>query len=151
MIRTSTDISQPTGKLWVVGIGPGDPHLLTPSARQALRTSHVVVGLHAYLEMIRPLLSDQQVIARPLTEEVERASEAVERAFGGQTVAIISSGDAGIYGMAGLVWELLAERKWSPKTGPEVEVVPGVSALNAAAALVGAPLMHDFAPIPGRT
>ncbi len=135
------------GKLYVVGLGPGSAAQLTPQARAALIDSQVVAGYRTYLDLIRPLLEGKEVLASGMMQEVARAKAAVERAATGKTVALVSSGDPGIYGMAGLVYELLREQGWQRDVGLEVEVVPGVAALNAAAALLGAPLMHDFAAI----
>jgi precorrin-3B C17-methyltransferase len=95
---------------------------------------------------VQDLVQDKECIALPLTHEVERASLAVDRALHGQAVCVISSGDAGIYGMASLVLEVAAQRAPASRL-PEVVVVPGVSAINACAALLGAPLGHDFAVI----
>ncbi len=104
--------------------------------------------------MIRPLLGQQEIIATGMRGEVKRAQEAVAAALAGARVALVSSGDIGIYGMAGLVLEICREKGLKPgplNGGPEVglalEIVPGIPALAAAAALLGAPLMHDFAAI----
>ncbi|MER3420407.1 MAG: precorrin-3B C(17)-methyltransferase [Chloroflexota bacterium] len=135
------------GKLTVVGFGPGAQDHLTFRARQAIEEAEVVVGYSTYINLVRPLLEGKEVIRSGMQEEIGRARAAVEKAEEGRKVAVISSGDAGIYGMAGLVLEVLAERGWDPETGVEFEVVPGVTALSACAALVGAPIMHDFAAI----
>lgn len=130
-----------TGKLWVVGIGPGDLAHMTPAARAAIDAAELVVGYSTYLNLISALISDKEQIASGMRQEVERCRLAIEQASAGRQVALVSSGDAGIYGMAGLVLELLDQDKL------EVEIVPGVSAVQAAAARLGAPLMHDFAVI----
>lgn len=150
------------GRLCLVGLGPGHGEHMTGRARDAVAASEVVVGYTTYLRLIRPLVEGKAVVQTGMTEEVGRAVTAVELAEAGRRVAVVSGGDAGIYGMAGLVMEVLAERGWTPAdarppwarlwTRPgggdlEVEVVPGVSALNACAALVGAPLMNDFAAV----
>ncbi|BDG61555.1 precorrin-3B C(17)-methyltransferase [Caldinitratiruptor microaerophilus] len=135
------------GKLYVVGFGPGAEAHLTRRAREAIEDSEVVVGYTTYIGLVRPLLEGKEVIRSGMQEEIARAVAAVERAEQGRRVAVISSGDAGVYGMAGLVLEVLAGRGWDPETGVELEIVPGVTALNACAALVGAPIMHDFAAI----
>lgn len=135
------------GKICIIGLGPGSLELLAPKARKAIESAQVVIGYQGYVDLVHELLRHQEVIARPLTEEVARAREAVELARAGKQVAVISSGDAGVYGMAGLVYEVLADEGWRCEEGPEVEVVPGISAANACASLVGAPLMHDFAAI----
>jgi precorrin-3B C17-methyltransferase len=115
---------------------------MTGQAAEALRQAEVVVGYHGYFAGIEDLLAGKEWLALPLTHEVERARLAVERMRGGRSVVVISSGDPGVYAMAGLVLECLGD-----DTTGDVAVVPGVSAVNAAAALLGAPLGHDFAVI----
>jgi cobalt-factor III methyltransferase len=131
------------GKLYVVGFGPGHYDHMTNRAREAIRDSDVIVGYNTYVEIIRGLLDDQEIVQTGMTEEVSRAQTAVELAGNGKKVAVISSGDAGVYGMAGLVYEVLVEKGWRPGEGVEVEVIPGVSAINSCAALLGSPVMHD--------
>lgn len=135
------------GELYVVGLGPGHPDLLAPRARAALAAADVVVGYRGYLAQLDGVVPVRRAVASELTQEVERATLAVDRAWRGERVAVVSSGDAGVYGMAGLILEVLAARDWDPEDGPAVEVVPGITAITAAAALVGAPLMHDFAVV----
>jgi precorrin-3B C17-methyltransferase len=135
------------GKILIVGFGPGSAEHLTFRARQAVEEADVVVGYTTYIGLIRDLVRGREVIMTGMQEEVQRARMAVEKAEQGHRVAVVSSGDAGIYGMAGLVFEVLHERGWRPGEGVEVEVVPGVTALCAAGALLGAPIMHDFASI----
>lgn len=135
------------GRILLVGLGPGSPEHMTFRARQAIAESDSVVGYETYIELIKDLLAGQEVFQTGMQEEVARAKKAVELAEAGRTVAVVSSGDAGIYGLAGLVYEILKERGWSLGNGIKVEVVPGVTALSAAAALLGAPLMHDFCAI----
>src|SRR5512140_3106479 len=131
-------------KLFVVGIGPGDLKHMTYEARGALEEAEVVVGYKTYLDSIEPLLSGKEVVSTGMTKEVERCREALRIAGSGRTVALVSGGDSGIYGMAGLVLELADTGE---SGSPEIVVIPGVSALQAAAAVLGAPLMHDFAVI----
>ena len=135
------------GRLFVVGLGPGDLSLLTGQASAALDVAEIVVGYRAYLEQAAELLIGKLLEPGELGGEVERAERAVELAAGGRTVALVSSGDAGVYGMASPAFEALERRQASGLALPEVEVVPGVSALLAAGALVGAPLGADFAAI----
>ena len=130
-------------KLYVVGIGPGGLNHLTPAASAAIAAADVVVGYKPYLDMIAPLLAGKELVSSGMMREVERCRAALEQAQAGRTTALVSSGDAGIYGMAGLALELAA----SLAAAPEIEVVPGISAVQAAAAVLGAPLMHDFAVI----
>lgn len=131
-------------KLYVVGIGPGDLKHMTCEAREALEAAEVVVGYRTYLDFIEPLLVGKEVISTGMTKEVERCREALRVVASGQPVALVSGGDAGIYGMAGLVLELVEKGEFG---SPEIVVIPGVSALQSAAAVLGAPLMHDFAVI----
>ncbi|HLF05532.1 MAG TPA: precorrin-3B C(17)-methyltransferase [Dehalococcoidia bacterium] len=134
------------GKLYLVGLGPGDAAHLTPAARLALQESQVVVGFRGYMAQVADLLAGKECIAMELGQELERAERAVAQARAGRTVAVVSSGDAGIYGMAGPVFRVLTDLDWDGQS-PAVEVVPGVSALQSAAALLGSPLMQDFCAI----
>jgi len=135
------------GKLFVVGTGPGSHEHITPAARDAIRSADIVVGYGTYLDLIKDLLVDKEVLATGMTQEVDRCRKAIEIAREGKTVAIISGGDPGVYAMAGLVFELLRSIEEKIETLPVVEVIPGISALNASASRLGAPLMHDFACI----
>jgi precorrin-3B C17-methyltransferase len=118
--------------------------LLTGQAQTALQRAEVVIGYEGYFPWVADLVRDKECIALPLTQEVARARLAVERALAGQAVSVISSGDAGVYGMASLVLEVLEQRQ-AVALLPDVVVVPGVSAITACAALLGAPIGHDFA------
>lgn len=136
-----------TGQLWLVGIGPGQLTQITPAAQTAINQADAVIGYGLYVDLIRPLLRPGQIVETlPITQERQRAERAIELARWGLTVAVISSGDCGIYGMAGLVMEQLQQSGWDGQT-PAVEVFPGITALQAAAARVGTPLMHDFCAI----
>jgi len=125
-----------------VGLGPGGRDHLTPAAQAALRAAEVVVGYRPYLDLVSDLLAGKRTVASGMREEVPRAQAAIAEAQRGARVAVVSTGDAGIYGMAGLVMELLPDDCDIP-----VEVVPGITAASAAAACLGAPLMNDFAVI----
>lgn len=130
----------------VVGLGPGDASLLAPAARIALEQADAVVGYKGYMQLVSPeLLEGKEVFSTGMTGEVERGNKVLEYALQGLKTVVVSSGDAGIYAMAGLVLELLESRNLADSL--EFEVVPGIPALAAAAALLGAPLMHDFASI----
>lgn len=133
------------GKLYIVGIGPGYEKYMVPRAKECIEESQVIIGYETYVALIEHLIKDKEVHSYPMTQEVDRANEAIRFAEEGKVVSLISSGDPGIYGMAGLVYEILAEKGW--KDDPYVEVVPGVSALNACSALIGSPLMTDFAVV----
>ena len=136
-----------TGKLYLVGIGPGNLNQITPAAKTAITEADVVIGYKLYLDLIKPLKRPDQIVeASPITQEQQRAKRAIELARWGLTVAVVSSGDCGIYGMAGLVLEELQATGWNGKT-PQVQIFPGISALQSAASKVGAPLMHDFCAI----
>ena len=133
------------GRIFVVGVGPGHADLLTPQAARAIGEAEVIVGYAGYFPWVEQLIAGKERIALPLGQERERAALALEHAARGRTVAVISSGDPGIYAMASVVLEMLGTMELDAR--PRIEIVPGVSALNAAAALLGAPLGHDFAAI----
>jgi len=139
------EVRKENGKLSLIGIGPGAPEQMTFKAREALDRSNVVVGYKTYVKLIEQFLSQKEVIAGGMGGEVERMKRAVSLAEEGKTVAVVCSGDAGIYGMAGLVGEIMQQQGDSAKF--EIEVIPGVPSLCATAALLGAPIMHDFAAI----
>ncbi len=135
------------GKLLLVGTGPGKLEQMTPAAQTAVASADAVIGYSLYIDLIAPILRPHQIIeALPITKERDRAQRAIELASWGLSVAVISSGDSGIYGMAGLVMEDLQASGWDGKS-PSVEVFPGVSAFQSAAARVGTPLMHDFCAV----
>ena len=132
--------------LHVVGLGPGDAACLTPQARTVLAQASCVAGYNLYMELVPPeLLAGKQCISTGMRHEEERCAAAVDAALGGQPTALVCSGDPGIYALAGLALEVL-EARGMVNTVP-FGVVPGVPAVCAAAALLGAPLMHDFACI----
>lgn len=136
-----------TGQLLLVGTGPGQLDQMTPAAQVAVSSADAVIGYSLYINLIAPLLQPTQIVeALPITQERQRAQRAIELAQWGLTVAVVSSGDSGIYGMAGLVLEELQAHGWDGKT-PKVQLFPGITALQAAAARVGTPLMHDFCAI----
>jgi len=118
---------------------------MTPRARESIIEADVVVGYTTYLALIPELLEGKPMVGTGMMQEVERCQNAVDQALQGKKVAVISSGDPGIYGMAGLVLELTM--KYASDIRPEVNIIPGISAVGASAALLGAPLMHDFAVI----
>jgi cobalt-precorrin 5A hydrolase/precorrin-3B C17-methyltransferase len=135
------------GQLLLIGTGPGQLDQMTPAAQTAVSCADAVIGYSLYIDLIAPLLRPGQIVeALPITQERQRAERAIEQAFWGLTVAVVSSGDCGIYGMAGLVLEELRAQGWDGKS-PGVQVFPGITALQAAASRVGAPLMHDFCAI----
>ena len=129
------------GSIDVVGIGPGEPNQMTGAARHAIASAEVILGYRTYLRLIADLAPATPREGSGMREEVARVERAIDLATAGARVALISGGDAGIYGMAGLVYEMLHARR---QQAVRVEVIPGVSALNVAAALLGAPLTTDF-------
>lgn len=139
-------MKHPPGKLLVVGLGPGDFDYAAPAAIQAIRLAEVVVGYTAYIDLIpEELLAGKAVVSTGMMGETKRCQAAIDAALSGRSVVVVSSGDAGVYGMAGLVLEMLAEH--DQLEALEVEIVPGIPAVCAAAAILGAPLTHDFAVI----
>ena len=140
-------MSEIQGKIMLVGIGPGSNDHMTQRARDAIAEADVVVGYVTYIKLVADLLEGKEVIRKGMTEELDRAVHALASAREGKKVALISSGDAGVYGMAGPTYEVLFQAGWTPESDVQVEVVPGASAINACAALVGAPLTHDFCSI----
>jgi len=135
------------GRLFIVGIGPGGRDHITPAALGAITNSEVIVGYTMYIDLIREIIGDKEVVTTGMTKEVERCRKALETASSGRTVALICSGDPGIYAMAGLVFELAMNRSSAGGRVPDIEVIPGIPALSASASRLGAPLMHDFATI----
>ena len=129
-----------------MGLGPGTPDLLAPRAAAALEDADVVVGFRGYMGQIASLTEGKEIVSLELGQELERASRAVDMAYAGSSVAVVSSGDAGVYGMAGPVFRVLTDRNWDGET-PRVLTIPGVSALQSAASLLGSPLMQDFCAI----
>ncbi len=138
------DKPEVSGKLFLVGLGPGDPQHLTFRARQALEECDVVVGYDTYVKLIEALLPHKEVIATGMRQEVQRARTALDLVKAGRKVAVVCSGDSGIYGMAGLIGEMVREQGGDLSN---IEVIPGVPSLVASAALLGAPLTGDFAVV----
>jgi precorrin-3B C17-methyltransferase len=136
-----------SGRLAIVGLGPGDSGYLCERARPALAAAEVVIAYAPYCDRVSALLPGVPVEPWPIGAEAERAADAARRARAGASVAVVSSGDAGVYGMAGLCLEALYDLGWDGRTSPELEIVPGVTAALAAAARLGAPLAVDFACI----
>lgn len=135
------------GKLYVVGVGPGSHDHMTYRAKQVIEESEVIVGYETYVGLVEDLIHGKEVYRYAMTQEVDRANQAIGFAEKGKVVSLVSSGDPGIYGMVGLIYEILAEKGWDRERDIHVECVPGVSSLNSCAALVGSPLMTDFAVV----
>lgn len=133
-----------TGKIFVVGLGPGDEKYISQAAIDAIKSSDVIVGYKYYFEFVQPFISEyQECVDTGMRKERERAEYAFNRAEEGKTICVVSSGDAGIYGMSPLVWEMKKVRN----SQIEIEVIPGISAFQMASARLGAPTGHDFCVI----
>jgi precorrin-3B C17-methyltransferase len=133
------------GALFLVGIGSGDHKEMTAHSVAVLRNCDLVVGYKRYIELAEPFIAEKDVISSEMSQEVERCIQAIAEAKRGKNVALISSGDPGIYGMAGLALEIIDRKKVWNKFG--VEIIPGIPVIHAAAARLGAPLMNDYAVI----
>ena len=129
-------------KLYTVGIGPGNYENMTQHAIDVLKQSDVIAGYTVYVELVKDRFPDKEFFTTAMRQEVDRVEAALGMAAEGKTVAMVCSGDGGVYGMSGLAEELAVKYP-----GVEVETVPGVSAMLSGAAILGAPLMHDFAVI----
>ncbi|TGJ99478.1 precorrin-3B C(17)-methyltransferase [Leptospira semungkisensis] len=140
-------MNETSGKLNIVGIGPGNDEHITPAALAAIKEADYVIGYTTYINLVKHHLGGKQVTRTGMTEEITRAQTAVDTARSGKTVTLISSGDAGVYGMAGLVFEVLRKIGWKRGDSPEIKMVPGITADSSCASLVGAPLVHDAARI----
>ena len=149
-----SDRNDPKGHLFVVGIGPGNPEGITGQAAAALESSDTIIGYSVYNDLVKPYYPDKRYLTTPMTGEEARCRMAIEEAKAGHTVALICSGDPGVYGMAGLVLELAGRGKEDGRpyevgidSGFDIEIISGVTAALSGAALLGAPLVHDFAVI----
>lgn len=131
-------------KVYVIGIGPGAYEEMTIRAVRAMESCEVIIGYTVYVDLVKEQFPGKTFLTTPMTKEVERCEMALREAREGRTTAMICSGDAGVYGMAGLMHEIRKERGYSEV---EIEVVPGITAATAGAAILGAPLIHDFAVI----
>ena len=129
------------GKLYVVGIGPGNHEDMTIRADRALRECDVIIGYHVYVDLVKDYYPDKQFMTTPMTKEADRCRMALEAAAE-QEVCMVCSGDSGIYGMSALIYELRGDA-----AEPEIEVIPGITAACSGGALIGAPLTHDFTVI----
>lgn len=129
-------------KIYVVGIGPGNQEQMTMMAKEALESCDVIIGYTVYIDLVRDQYPNKRFLTTPMKKETLRCRMAFEEAEKGACVAMVCSGDSGVYGMAGLIYEV---GKDFPET--EIHIVPGITAANGGAAVLGAPLMHDFAVI----
>ena len=129
-------------RLYAVGLGPGGEEYMTQQARKAMEVSDVICGYTVYVDLVKDLYPGKEFFTTPMMQEQKRCEMALEKAQEGKTVAMVCSGDAGVYGMAGLLLQLLPDYP-----DVEIEVVPGVTAASSGAAVLGAPLGHDFCVI----
>lgn len=129
-------------KIYVAGLGPGGLNQMTPRAMDALEECDVIAGYDVYIDLIRERFQHKKFVSTPMKKEAARCHIAIQEALKGQKVAMVCSGDAGVYGMAGLMYEVA--QQYEPV---EIEVVPGITAACSGAAVLGAPLIHDFAVI----
>jgi len=129
-------------KIYVVGLGPGEFEQMTKRAADAIIESDVIVGYTYYIDLIKDKIKDKEVFASPMKKEVCRCKKALEYALSGKTVSMVSSGDSGVYGMAGIIYQVCENYP-----DVEIEVIPGITACLSGAAVLGAPINHDFAVI----
>jgi precorrin-3B C17-methyltransferase len=155
--KAGTEVQK--GTLYILGIGPGNIDHLSQRACQVLESVDAVAGYTTYIDLVRPLIQEKQIISTGMTKEVQRVEEAIDQALEGKSCALISSGDPGIYAMSGLVFEMCQNKnisvspaasladKRTAKNELQVEIIPGIPALCAGASLLGSPISHDFAVI----
>ncbi|MDO4301188.1 MAG: precorrin-3B C(17)-methyltransferase [Clostridia bacterium] len=129
-------------KIFVIGLGPGSFEQMTQRAINAIENSDIITGYDYYIELIKDKIKGKEIFSTPMKQEIDRCKKALEYALQGKTVAMVSSGDSGVYGMAGIIYQVCSEY---PEI--EIEVIPGITACCSGAALLGAPLTHDFAVI----
>lgn len=132
------------GRLYIVGTGPGRVSFLSQRAREVIEQCQVIIGYSTYIKLIDNLIKNKEAVSFGMRKEVERAMYAIKRALNGENVCLISDGDPGIYGMAGIVLQLLNREE---KERIKIEIIPGITAACSCAALLGAPLTHDFVVI----
>ena len=130
-------------KIYVTGIGPGLYEHMTEAAKASLEDADIIVGYKTYIDIIADLIGDKEVLSSGMRREIDRCEKALELAEQGKKICLVSSGDAGVFGMAGIMLEIVEAKN----SDVEVEIIPGISAANAAASTLGAPLMHDYAVI----
>ena len=136
-------------KIYVVGMGPGDLNQMTPEAMMAIKKSKAIAGYTVYIDLLKESMGDEiykkKILETPMRKEVDRCRMALDEAMGGSVVSLVCSGDAGVYGMAGLMYQVAME--YDKDNTVDIEIVPGITAAISGAAVLGAPLIHDFAVI----
>ena len=130
-------------KLYLIGIGPGSNGEITGDAIESLKNSDIIMGYSKYIELIEEFVSDKEIESGPVTDEIGRANNAIKYVMSGKTVSIVSSGDSAIYGMAGIVFEIIASHNYRI----DLQIIPGITALSSAGSLLGVPFMNDFCSI----
>ena len=141
-----------TGKLYIVGVGPGHHDHMTFRAKEVISESDTIVGYETYVNLVQDLIGGKTIHRYAMTQEVERAHQCIDLAKSGKIVSLVSSGDPGIYGMAGLIYETLATTGWDPSDELKVEIIPGVTSVTACAAAAKMPLLarnEHLTVIPG--
>ena len=131
--------------IYIIGMGPGSQEMMTQQAKDALEASDVIVGYTVYVDLLRASYPDKEFVTTPMRQEIERCRICFSLAGEGKTVSMVCSGDAGVYGMAAPMYELQQENKAYQQT--ELAVLPGITAANSGAAVLGAPLNHDYCVI----
>ncbi|MEM0140147.1 MAG: precorrin-3B C(17)-methyltransferase [Ferroplasma sp.] len=131
------------GCIYLIGMGPGNLENMTDYAKLAIEDSDIIMGYKFYIDLIGPLISKKDVEPTGVEDELERGEKAIKLALAGKKVAIVSSGDSAVYGMAGIVFEIMAAHNYDIG----IKVIPGITAINSAASLLGVPLMNDFCSI----
>lgn len=142
MVEEQANVS---GKIYVIGLGPGNLSTMTYQAREAIADSEAIVGYHVYVDQITTLITDQEIYANTMGQEKERCEKAIEMALSGKKVAMVCSGDAGLYGMSGLIFELIERDLAESKV--DIQIVPGVTAAISCSSILGAPIVEDFCTI----
>ena len=136
-----------TGHIYIIGMGPGYKEMMTDEAYQAMKKADVIVGYTVYIDLVKEHFPDKEFFTTPMRQEVERCRACYDFAKEGKIVAFICSGDAGVYGMAAPMYELLPEYESQNITSDDITVIPGVTAAISGAAQLGAPINHDFCVI----
>ena len=136
-----------TGHIYIIGMGPGYKEMMTDEAYQAMKNADVIVGYTVYIDLVKEHFPDKEFFTTPMRQEIERCKACYDFAKEGKKVAFICSGDAGVYGMAAPMYELLLEYETQNITSDDITVIPGVTAAISGAAELGAPINHDFCVI----